>query len=63
MRTTVAAAEDALLTEAPGQELFDSILGSGDGRYEAAETLRGNMGLRITTWNGMPALFPHTSSH
>lgn len=52
MQTIDAAAEDALPTEASGPKLSDSILGSGLGRDEASERLRGNMGLRITTWNG-----------
>ena len=58
MQTTVAAAEDALLTEAPAQEVSDSILESAVGRYEASENLRGNMGLRVTTWNGTATLSP-----
>ena len=58
MRIAVPAAEDALLTEAPGQLLSGSVLGPAVGRYEAFEKLKGNMGLRITTWNGKATLSP-----
>lgn len=57
---TVPAAEDALLTEAQAQLLSGSIVGPAVGRYEASENLKGNMGLRITTWNGKATLSPNT---